>query len=147
MSIEVKPIARRFLYNGITLPDVPGLEPRAVRDLYAAQYPELLSAEIEAGPIQEQEGLQEFTFRKAVGTKGTGRRNGRLARFVADVQAQADGHLPPSDVRLAEALRRPGTERASRAWDAFATQSLVRTANAAASHRIVLPSESLAPLP
>jgi PRTRC genetic system protein C len=145
MSIEVKPIQRRFLYNGITLPDVPGLEPKAVRDLYGAQYPELLSAEIEAGPVQD--GVQEFTFRKAVGTKGAVRRSGRLARFVADVQAQAEGRLPPSDARLAEALRRPATARTSRAWQAFATQSLVTAANVNAPPRIVAPSESLAPLP
>ena len=68
MSIEVKPITRRFTYNGITLPDVPGMNERDVRDLYAAQFPELLTAEIESGDIQD--GVQEFTFRRAVGTKG-----------------------------------------------------------------------------
>lgn len=145
MSIDVKPIQRRFLYNGITLPDVPGLEPKAIRELYAAQYPELLSAEIEAGPIQD--GVQELTFRKAVGTKGARRRNGRLAEFAAAVQAQAQGHLPPAETRLAEALWRPATERASRALDAFAEQSRVHAARASAPSRIVPPSEALAPLP
>lgn len=147
MSIEVKPIERRFLYNGITLPDVVGLEPKAVRELYSAQYPELLSAEIEAAPIEN--GVQEFTFRKAVGTKGARRRSGRLARFVAAVQAQAQGSLPPAETLLAEALRRPATERASRALDAFAAQSRVMAVNtnATAPQRIVPPSESLAPLP
>jgi PRTRC genetic system protein C len=145
MSIEVKPIERRFFYNGITLPDVPGLEPKAVRELYSAQYPELLSAEIEAGPIQD--GALEFTFRKAVGTKGAARHSRRLARFVADVRAQAEGTLPPAETRLAEALRRPATERTSRAWHAFATQSLVTAATATAPQRIVPPSDALAPLP
>lgn len=144
MSIEVKPIQRRFLYNGITLPDVPGLEPKAVRELYSAQYPELLSAEIEAGPIQD--GVQEFTLRKAVGTKGAGKA-GRLARFAAQVRAQADGHLPAGDVRLAQALRRPATERTSRACEALVSQSLVTNAASAAPHRIVPPSDFLAPLP
>lgn len=145
MSIEVKPIERRFIYNGITLPDVPGLEPKAVRELYSAQYPELLSAEIEAGPIQD--GVQELTFRKAVGTKGAGLRAARLGEFTVAVQAQAEGHLPAAETKLAEALRRPAIARTSRALDAFAAQSRVTAASTTAPPRIVPPSESLAPLP
>lgn len=68
MAIEITPLKRRFLYNGITLPDVPGMNEREVRDLYSAQFPELLTAEIENGEIKN--GTQEFTFRRAVGTKG-----------------------------------------------------------------------------
>ena len=145
MSIEVKPIERRFLYNGITLPDVPGFEPKAIRELYGAQYPQLLSAGNEVGPIRD--GVQEVTFRKAVGTKGASRRGGRLARFVADVQTQAEGSLPREGARLAEALRRPATIRTARALDAFAGQSLVMTINVSAQCRIVPPSDALAPLP
>ena len=66
MSIAIQEIKRVFRYNGITLPDVPGLDPREVRDLYGAQYPELISAEVESGEVRD--GTQEFTFRKAVGT-------------------------------------------------------------------------------
>lgn len=145
MVIEVIPLERRFSYNGITLPDVPGLAPKAVRELYGAQYPELLSAEIEAGPIQN--GAQEFTFRKAVGTKGARRKRGRLAAFAADVQAQAEGRLPPDVVPLAAALRCPETERASRAWRVLATQSVSTRIDASMRVRISPPSESLAPLP
>lgn len=68
MAIEVQLIMRIFRYNGISLPDVPGMTPKEVRDLYSAQYPELVSAEIEAGEISN--GNQEYTFRRAVGTKG-----------------------------------------------------------------------------
>lgn len=68
MSIVVTPLTRRFIYNGITLPDVPGMNEREVRDLYSAQFPELLTADIESGEIKD--GVQEFTFRRAVGTKG-----------------------------------------------------------------------------
>ena len=68
MSIEVSEVKRSYRYNGINLPDVPGLSPREVRDLYSAQYPELVSAEIDAGEIHN--GIQEFTFKRAVGTKG-----------------------------------------------------------------------------
>lgn len=68
MSIEVSEVKRSYRYNGIHLPDVPGLSSREVRDLYSAQYPELVSAEIDAGEIHN--GIQEITFKRAVGTKG-----------------------------------------------------------------------------
>ena len=68
MAIDISEVKRSYRYNGISLPDVPGLSPRDVRDLYSAQYPELVSAEIEAGEICN--GNQEFTFKRAVGTKG-----------------------------------------------------------------------------
>lgn len=68
MTIEVQEITRSYRYNGINLPDVPGLSPRDIRDLYSAQYPELVSAEIETGEINN--GKQEITFKRAVGTKG-----------------------------------------------------------------------------
>ena len=58
MSIEITPIVRTFTYNGILLPDVPGLAPREVRDLYSAQFPELVSAEVEAGEVAN--GRQVF---------------------------------------------------------------------------------------
>jgi PRTRC genetic system protein C len=68
MTIAVQEITRSYRYNGINLPDVPGLSPRDIRDLYSAQYPELVSAEIETGEIND--GKQEITFKRAVGTKG-----------------------------------------------------------------------------
>ena len=52
----------------MTLPDVAGMSPQEIRDLYSAQYPELVSAEIETGEIVD--GVQEITFKRAVGTKG-----------------------------------------------------------------------------
>lgn len=68
MAIEVKETERRYRYNGVSLPNVPGMSPREVRDLYSAQYPELVSAEIEMGAVVN--GVQEITFKRAVGTKG-----------------------------------------------------------------------------
>lgn len=68
MAIKVQQIARRFIYNGVTLPDIPGLKVGDVRDVYSAQFPELVSAEIQEGEIAN--GVQEITFRRAVGTKG-----------------------------------------------------------------------------
>lgn len=68
MAIDVTQIQRRYRYNGIQLPDVPGMSPRDVRDLYSAQYPELVSAGIDMGEIIN--GVQDITFKRAVGTKG-----------------------------------------------------------------------------
>ncbi len=69
MAIETTALARRFTYNGAKLLD-PGaaLSPEQVRDFYCAAYPDLATAEIE-GPTQ-QDGVQVYTFRRAVGTKG-----------------------------------------------------------------------------
>lgn len=36
MTIEVKEVTRQYRYNGITLPDIPGLGPKEVRDVYSA---------------------------------------------------------------------------------------------------------------
>jgi PRTRC genetic system protein C len=68
MSMQVQIITRRYLYNGMALPDIPGHEPKEVRDIYSAQFPELLSADIEAGEVSN--GVQEITFKRAVGVKG-----------------------------------------------------------------------------
>lgn len=69
MGIDIQVVQRVFCYSGMQLPD-PGtqLTPRAVRDLYSAQYPELTTAEVEVGDVVD--GRQEITFRRMVGTKG-----------------------------------------------------------------------------
>lgn len=69
MAIETKVLTRTFSYSGMTLPDPgKGLSPEEVRDVYAATYPELISAAIE-GPEKRGENLV-YTFKKGVGTKG-----------------------------------------------------------------------------
>lgn len=69
MAIQVENLTRVFTYNGFTLPDPgQGLSLEEVRDVYSAQFPELISASIE-GP--EHKGRQAvYQFRKAVGSKG-----------------------------------------------------------------------------
>ncbi|HRO61240.1 MAG TPA: PRTRC system protein C, partial [Burkholderiaceae bacterium] len=67
-TIEISALKRRFIYNGVALPDVDGMSAEQVRDLYAAQYPELISCEIQPGAVEN--GTQEFRFVRAVGTKG-----------------------------------------------------------------------------
>ena len=144
MTIEVSEIQRVFRYNGMTLPDVPGMTPREVRDLYSAQYPELISAEVEAGEVAN--GRQEYTFRKAVGTKGcTSGEGSRLAALKADVEAEAKG---ATDVRgkLARALARPGSQQRGGAWGAFVLQSMRHRGERQAA-RVLPDSDMLAPLP
>ncbi len=68
MSIVVAALSRCFKYNGLTLPDIPGLTVEQVKEVYAAQYPELLTAEAQLGEVVR--GVQEVAFKRAVGTKG-----------------------------------------------------------------------------
>lgn len=68
MSIVVAALSRCFKYNGLTLPDIPGLTIDQVKEVYAAQYPELLTAEAQVGEVVR--GVQEVAFKRAVGTKG-----------------------------------------------------------------------------
>ena len=69
MAIQTTILTRTFSYGGLTLPDPgKGLSPEEVRDVYAATYPELISAAIE-GPEKKGNNLV-YTFRKGVGTKG-----------------------------------------------------------------------------
>ncbi|MBI5792512.1 PRTRC system protein C [Schlegelella sp. ID0723] len=64
----VAALSRCFKYNGLTLPDIPGLTIEQVKEVYAAQYPELLTAEAQVGEVVR--GVQEVAFKRAVGTKG-----------------------------------------------------------------------------
>jgi PRTRC genetic system protein C len=146
MSIEVNEIQRRFRYNGILLPDVPGLEPREVRDLYSAQYPELVSAEVDPGEVRD--GVQEFTFRKAVGTKGATRRAGKcLATLSAQVEAEADGRVCGADGKLVKAMGRSSVKHCAQAWSAFAHRAFKANPHQRDASRMTPPSEALAPLP
>jgi PRTRC genetic system protein C len=66
--IEVESITRVFKYNGVTLPDPnPTLPIETVRSVYAHQYPELGSADVQS----EIKGkTQIVTFQKVLGHKG-----------------------------------------------------------------------------
>ena len=144
MTIEVSEIRRVFRYNGVQLPDVPGMAPREVRDLYSAQYPELISAEIEAGEVHN--GVQEYTFRKAVGTKGrTGSEGERFAALNAAVAVESEGRTEATG-KLARALTKRGTQECGGAWGAFVLRSM-RDVNERHAARILPTSDMLAPLP
>ncbi|MCH2220280.1 MAG: PRTRC system protein C [Dechloromonas sp.] len=142
MTIAISEIRRVFRYNGIALPDMPGMTPREIRDLYSAQYPELISAEVEAGEVVN--GVQEYTFRKAVGTKGqTGGAGERFASLKAAVEAE--GRTDAAG-KLTQALTRRGTQERGGAWGAFVLRTR-RDANERHAARILLTSDMLAPLP
>jgi len=154
MSIAVLEIRRAFRYNGILLPDVPGLEPREVRDLYSAQYPELVSAEVEPGEVRD--GVQEFNFRKAVGTKGAGRKSARtqteggeadprLAVLLAKIHANEAGAAGEQS-KLAAALSRPSVLHRSAAMSRFAHATLAQPRHDARPHRSPATSDMLAPV-
>jgi len=145
MSISIQEIKRVFRYNGITLPDVPGLGPREVRDLYSAQYPELISAEIEAGEVRD--GTQEYTFRKAVGTKGASRREGaRIAALRRRAEAEAQG-LGGTDPKLLRSLQNRRANDSARALADFAQRNLRTDQVERGEVRVMMPSAQLAPLP
>ncbi|MBL8320247.1 MAG: PRTRC system protein C [Burkholderiaceae bacterium] len=145
MSIAIQEIKRVFRYNGMTLPDVPGLDPREVRDLYSAQYPELISAEVDAGEVRD--GTQEFTLRKAVGTKGAGQHEGpRSAAVRRRAVAEAQG-LGGTDPALARLLENRRANACARALSDFVHNNLHAERQERAESRVPLPSGVLAPLP
>jgi len=64
-----RPVTRSFRFNKRVLPDPnPKLTPAQVKDLYAAQFPELASAAIEGPELKN--GQQVYGFARQVGTKG-----------------------------------------------------------------------------
>ena len=67
--LETRPVTRSFRFNKRVLPDPnPRLTPAQVKDLYAAQFPELASAAIEGPEIKHRQ--QVYGFTRQVGTKG-----------------------------------------------------------------------------
>lgn len=67
--MRITPMARRFHYSGLQLPDPdPRFTPEQVRDFYATAYPEITTASIE-GP-EESDGALKYKFTRALGTKG-----------------------------------------------------------------------------
>ncbi|MBI5720660.1 MAG: PRTRC system protein C [Rubrivivax sp.] len=144
MSIAIQEVTRTFRYNGITLPDVPGLDPRDVRDLYSAQYPELISAGIEAGEVRD--GTQEFVFRKAVGTKGAALEGLRIAAVRRRAAIEAQG-LGGTEATLCRSLQNHRANACARALSEFVQHNLHAQRQEHAEDRVRLPSSLLAPLP
>ncbi len=69
MTIVATPVIRKFTYQGIVLDDPgPTMTPEQVRDMYAAAYGELTTAQVICLGIEN--GQQTFEFKKKVGDKG-----------------------------------------------------------------------------
>jgi PRTRC genetic system protein C len=68
--MKIEALKRTFAYNAIALAD-PGaaLTPAQVKDFYCAVYPDLTNAEIEGPKVDGSS--HAYTFRRAVGTKGS----------------------------------------------------------------------------
>jgi PRTRC genetic system protein C len=67
--LQTRPVTRTFRFNKRVLPDPnPKLSPAQVKDLYAAQFPELASAAVEGPELKN--GQQVYTLARQVGTKG-----------------------------------------------------------------------------
>ncbi|WP_063901108.1 PRTRC system protein C [Burkholderia ubonensis] len=72
--MQIENLQREFSYNGAKLADpAPTFTLQQVRDFYSQTYPELTNAEIE-GPVVKG-NRNAYTFRRAVGTKGTDMRS------------------------------------------------------------------------
>jgi PRTRC genetic system protein C len=69
MAIEVMQLNRTFSFNGVDLPD-PGQEfsPEDVKEMYANQYPDLLTAIVDGPNIVGDK--EAYIFVRNVGTKG-----------------------------------------------------------------------------
>lgn len=68
--MAVEALIREFRHSSLILQDIPGMTPEEVKTLYAAAYPELTNAVVEGPEISGNKMV--YTFRKAVGAKGTG---------------------------------------------------------------------------
>lgn len=86
--MQVQELTREFKYNSVKLADPsPAFSLQQVRDFYANVYPEIINADIE-GP-QLVGGNHVYTFRRAVGTKGTKGAPGVLRTAFERAQARA----------------------------------------------------------
>ena len=103
-----------------------------------------------------RDGVQEFNFRKAVGTKGAGigsaeaevedREAGpRLAALLATIQADEAG-TSGAQSRLSAALSRRTVQDRSAAMSRFAHAALAQTRHEARPHRSAATSDMLAPV-
>ncbi|MCL1961279.1 MAG: hypothetical protein FWG56_05810, partial [Desulfovibrionaceae bacterium] len=100
-----------------------------------------ISAEIEAGEVSG--GVQEYTFRKAVGTKGATPRLAALRQRVQELSEGNGGGKPT----LGQALTRRSTQTCSQAWNAFASLGGPHVHRVNAANVVTATSEMLAPLP
>ena len=67
--MEVQVLEREFNYNGVKLPDPNShMSVEEVKEMYSAQYPELLTAAIEGPEVVDTKMVYKFV--RAIGSKG-----------------------------------------------------------------------------
>ncbi|WP_063822422.1 PRTRC system protein C [Burkholderia cenocepacia] len=99
--MQIETLAREFSYNGAKLADpAPTFTLQQVRDFYSQTYPELTNAEIEGPVIKGNRNV--FTFRRAVGTKGT--YAPPLSSNTVKLATSADGRTYVAGISIANAI-------------------------------------------
>lgn len=69
MPIEVQEIQRRFIFNGVELPDPnPTVNVEACREIFAHTHPEITTAALDGPKIDGN--VHTYEFIRSVGTKG-----------------------------------------------------------------------------
>lgn len=71
MTIALQQVARAFTFNGVNLPDPgPDFSPEEIKDIYSAQYPDLITALISPPVVNADGTTATYDFVRSVGTKG-----------------------------------------------------------------------------
>ena len=131
--METTSLVREFNYNGAKLTDPsPKFSLGQVRDFYANTYPEIINAEIEGPKVVGNRNV--YTFRRAVGTKGSSDSQcglldavatilasgtpmpARLERYVQEINNAAHGQIfqiLPEEARFLASLAKRATSEAT----------------------------------
>ena len=108
MTLNIRPVVRVFRYGALELEDPDTtFTAEEVKDFWGDVYPELTQAVIE-GPDYKDDRA-EYTFRRAVGTKG-GKPEGKAKEEMADALQLMD------DIARIVALETPGDEPVLLPW-------------------------------
>ena len=104
MTIQLTKVTRAFVFNGVNLNDPgPDFSPDEVRDIYSAQYPDLVTAVVGDPAIEGDTAT--YTFVRNVGTKGAGGLTKKaLMRVLANSNARPK-NAPPVFIESDENTR------------------------------------------
>jgi PRTRC genetic system protein C len=90
--MQVQELLREFKYNSVVLTDPNSTFSLAqVRDFYSSVYPDILNAEIEGPDAKGNKNV--YTFRRAVGTKGTNQRDSAPQSVLAPIVFHTSGNV------------------------------------------------------
>ncbi|VWB76794.1 hypothetical protein BLA6993_03630 [Burkholderia lata] len=97
--MQTETLIREFRYNGARLTDPsPAFSLHQVRDFYGNTYPEIVNAEIEGPEVVGNRNV--YTFRRAVGTKGSAMTLEQLRAELVDgtLRKSRENLISPADV-------------------------------------------------